>query len=109
MFAIVEENSKRTSSPSNSLESRKSHTHSTCSVVNCKNLPACTRTDYGDDDQVILNFIKKTEKSRTNRNKLHLQFQLIFNFKSKILVRYIFHVLIENLTMKIFRFQYFVL
>ncbi|VBB28206.1 unnamed protein product [Acanthocheilonema viteae] len=47
-----EENSERTSSPSNSLESRKSHIHSTCSVVNCKNSPACTRADYNDDDQI---------------------------------------------------------
>uniref|UniRef100_A0A158Q8J1 G_PROTEIN_RECEP_F3_4 domain-containing protein n=1 Tax=Elaeophora elaphi TaxID=1147741 RepID=A0A158Q8J1_9BILA len=47
-----EENSKRISSPSNSLESRKSQTHSTCSVVNCKNASACTRADFSDDDQI---------------------------------------------------------
>ncbi|VDK63033.1 unnamed protein product [Onchocerca ochengi] len=47
-----EENVERISSSLNSLESRKTHTHSTCSIANCKNSPTCMRADCSDDGQV---------------------------------------------------------
>ncbi|VDP11811.1 unnamed protein product [Onchocerca flexuosa] len=47
-----EENVERISSSLNSLETRKSHTHSTCSLANCKNSPTFMRADCRDDSQV---------------------------------------------------------
>ncbi|MCP9266051.1 7 transmembrane receptor [Dirofilaria immitis] len=49
---VKEQNARRISSPSNSLELCKNHTHSICGIANCKNSPACVRTNYSDDDQV---------------------------------------------------------
>ncbi|VDK81402.1 unnamed protein product [Litomosoides sigmodontis] len=63
-----EERWERTSSPSNSLESRKSHAHSICGVVNCKNSPAFMSADYSDGDQIpIFHTVMRKKNQRLRR------------------------------------------
>ncbi|KAM3726370.1 Metabotropic glutamate receptor [Dirofilaria immitis] len=70
---VKEQNARRISSPSNSLELCKNHTHSICGIANCKNSPACVRTNYSDDDQVPI--------FRTvMRKKNHLGYSLSADF-----------------------------